>query len=165
LFLGPLPAARLLVAAGVVVPVLLLADGEIVAGLVTLVVGAALVYVLSRSLASLSRRWAVLVPAGFVVVDPLTLSDPVLFLREHVRQLAPEPPAPAPPGALDLRLGAGAGSVSAHFDAPIDLVRAARGRRGGETVETQEIRFAVVRRDEMLRLAAGRRLPVRVPVR
>jgi len=165
LFLGPLPVARLLVAAGVVAPVLLLADGQIVVGLVALVVGAALVYVLSRSLESLSRRWAVLVPAGFVVVDPLTLADPVLFLREHVRQLAPEPPAAAPPGALDLRLGAGAGSVSAQFDAPIDLVRAARGRRGGETVETQDIRFAVVRRDEMLRLAAGRRLPVRVPVR
>jgi hypothetical protein len=165
LFLGPLPAARLLVAAGVVTPVLLLADGEIVVGIVALVVGAVLVSVLSRSLESLSRRWAVLVPAGFVVVDPLTLADPVLFLREHVRQLAPEPAAAVPPGVLDLRLGAGAGSVSARFDAPIDLVRAARGRRGGETVETEEIRFAVVRRDEMLRLAAGRRLPVRVPVR
>ena len=65
---------------------------------------------------SLSRRWAVLVPAGFVVVDPLTLADPVLFLREHVRHLAPEPPAAAPDGVLDLRLGAGAGSVSVRFD-------------------------------------------------
>ena len=36
LFLGPLPLARLLVAAGVVAPVLLLADGDIVLGLVAL---------------------------------------------------------------------------------------------------------------------------------
>jgi hypothetical protein len=165
LFLGPLPAARLLVAAGIVAPVLLLADGEIVLGVIALVVGAALVVVLSRSLESLSLRWAVLVPAGFVVVDRLTLADPVLFLREHVRELAPEPPTAARPGVLDLRLGAGAGSVSARFDAPIDLVRAARARRGGETVETEAIVFAVARRDEMLRLAAARRLPVRVPVR
>jgi hypothetical protein len=165
LFLGPLPGARLLVAAGIVVPVLLLADGEIILGVISLLIGAALVAVLSRSLDSLSRRWAVLVPAGFVVVDTLTLADPVLFLREHVREVAPQPAAAAPPGILDLRLGAGAGSLSALFDAPIDLVRAARGRRGGETVETEAILFAVARRDEMLRLAAARRLPVRVPVR
>jgi hypothetical protein len=165
LFLGPLPGARLLVAAGVVAPVLLLADGEIVLGVISLLIGAALVAVLSRSLESLSRRWAVLVPAGFVVVDTLTLADPVLFLREHVREVAPEPAAAAPAEILDLRLGAGAGSVSARFDAPIDLVRAVRGRRGGETVETEAILFAVARRDEMLRLAAARRLPVRVTVR
>jgi hypothetical protein len=165
LFLGPLPVARLLVAAGVVAPVLLLADGDIVLGIVALVVGAALVYLLSRSLSSLSGRWAVLVPAGFVVVDPLTLADPVLFLREHVRHLAPEPATAAPPGVLDLRLGAGAGSVSVRFDEEVELVRAARGRHGGATVETDEIRVAVARRDEMLTLAAGRRLPVRAPVR
>jgi hypothetical protein len=165
LFLGPLPVARLLVAAGVVAPVLLLADGDIVLGIVALVVGAALVYLLGRSLSSLSGRWAVLVPAGFVVVDPLTLADPVLFLREHVRHLAPEPATAAPPGVLDLRLGASAGSVSVRFDEEVELVRAARGRRGGATVETDEIRVAVARRDEMLTLAAGRRLPVRAPVR
>jgi hypothetical protein len=162
LFLGPLPAVRLLVAAGIVVPVLLLADGEIVLGIVAVVVGAALVVVFSRSLDSLSRRWAVLVPAGFVVVDPLTLADPVLFLREHVLLVAPEPASPGPPDLLDLRLGAGAGSVSARFDAPVDLVRAARRRRGGETVESEGIVFAVARRGEMLRRAAARRLPVRV---
>ena len=160
LFLGPLPIARLLVAAGVVAPVLLLADGEIVLGLASLLVGAALVTVLSRSLVSLSRRWAVLVPAGFVVVDPLTLADPVLFLREHVQHLAPEPPAAVPDGVLDLRLGAGAGSVSARFDEAIELTRASRGRHGGTTVTTDEIRVAVVRREEMLRLC-GRAPPAR----
>jgi hypothetical protein len=148
--------------ASVVAPVLLLADGEIVLGVATLLVGAGLVYVLSRSLDSLSRRWAVLVPAGFVVVDPFSLSDPVLFLREHVVRLVPEPPTTAREGVLDLRLGAGAGSVSARFDGEIDLTRASRGRRGGVTVGTEEIVFAVARREEMLRKAAERRLPVQL---
>jgi hypothetical protein len=165
LFLGPLPIARFLVMAGVVAPVLLLADGEIVLGLVALVVGAALVFVLVRSLDSLSCRWAVLVPAGFVVVDPLTLADPVLFLREHVLHLSPEPAGAAPEGSLDLRLGAGAGSVAAGFDGEVDLTRANRGRQGAATVSTSEIMVAVARRDEMLIAAAGRRLPVRTPVR
>lgn len=131
----------------------------------SLLVGAGLVYVLSRSLDSLSRRWAVLVPAGFVVVDPLSLADPTLFLREHVRHLAPEAPATAPDGVLDLRLGAGAGSVSVRFDEAVDLTRAARGRHGGATVTTAEIMIAVVRRDEMLRRATERRLPVQLPIR
>ncbi len=121
LFLGPLPGARLVVMASVVAPVLLLADGRIAIGVAALLVGAGLVYLLSRSLDSLSRRWAVLVPAGFVVVDPLSLSDPVLFLREHIRHLAPEVPATAPDEVLDLRLGAGAGSVSVRFDEEIEL--------------------------------------------
>ncbi|HEY3669679.1 MAG TPA: hypothetical protein VGN51_02000 [Acidimicrobiia bacterium] len=165
LFLGPLPAARLAVMAGVVAPVLLLADGRIVIGVAALLVGAGLEYLLIQSLDSLSRRWAVLVPAGFVVVDPLTLADPVLFLREHVRHLAPEVPATADDGVLDLRLGAGAGSVSVRFDEEVELTRAARGRHGGTTVTTAEIMVAVVRREEMLRKAAERRLPVKVAVR
>ena len=165
LFLGPLPAARALVMAGVVAPVLLLADGLIIVGVAALLIGAGLVYVLVRSLDSLSRRWAVLVPAGFVVVDPLTLADPVLFLREHVRHLAPEAPTAAREGVLDLRLGAGAGSVSVRFDEAVELTRAARGRRGGETVTTDEISVAVARREEMLRRAAERRLPVQIPIR
>ncbi len=45
----------------------------------------------------LSLRWAVLVPAGFVVVDPMTLADPVLFPREGIAgmQAADATPCPA----------------------------------------------------------------------
>jgi hypothetical protein len=161
LFLGPLPFARVLVAAGITVPVLLLADGQIAFGLASVAIGGALVYLLGRSLHSLSRRWAVLVPAGFVVVDPLTLADPVLFLREHVRSMTPLDVTAAPDGVLDIRLGASAGSVTVQFDEDAELVRAARGRRGGATVRTGGICVAVVRRAEMLVAAGGRRLPVR----
>jgi hypothetical protein len=161
LFLGPLPLARLLVAAGVVAPVLLLADEQIVLGLVSLVVGAALVAVLGRALYGLSRRWAVLVPAGFVVVDPLTLSDPVLFPRERVRAITPLAPSAVPDGLLDLRLGATLGSLSVRFDEVAEIVRASRGRHGGDTARTEGICVAVVRRDELLDYASGRRLPVR----
>jgi hypothetical protein len=58
LFLGPLPAARLVVMAGVVAPVLLLADGQIVVGVVALLVGAGLVFVLSRSLDRPASSWS-----------------------------------------------------------------------------------------------------------
>ena len=108
LFLGPIPAARLLVVAGVAAPVLLLADERWVWGALALVVGVALLAVLPRALFRLSRRWAVLVPAGFVIVDPMTLADPVLFLREHVTTLGgprPAPPRPRQPTFASVRRG------------------------------------------------------------
>ena len=122
-------------------------------------------FVLSQSLLGLARRWAVLVPAGFVVVDPFTLTDPHLFLREHVRWMAPVTGAAAPEGVADLRLGATMGSVAVHLDSPADLFRRSPTRRQSETVAAEEICIAVVRPAEMLTLAAERRLPVRAEVR
>jgi hypothetical protein len=161
LYLAPLPLARLLVAAACVAGPLLLADGDIAPGGLAVVAGVPVVYLLSRSLVGLEQRWAVLVPAGFVIVDPFTLADPHLFLREHLRWMAPVTRAAAPEEVVDLRLGATAGSIAVHFDTTADLVRTSRGRRGGETVHADEICIAVVRPVELLTRAAQRRLPVR----
>lgn len=162
LFLAPIPLARALFVAGVVAGPLLLADGRIVPGLVALAIGVPLVVVLARALHGLSRRWAVLVPAGFVVVDPMTLADPVLFLRERITSMGvADATRPGTEGSvLDLRLGASMGSVLLHFDEPAELFRAGRGRRPTETVKTARLLVAVVRRDEILRAAAARRIRV-----
>jgi hypothetical protein len=163
LYAGPLPLARALVVAGVAGGPLLLADGRIVLGLAALAVGVPVALLLVRSLHGLSRRWLVLVPAGVVVVDPLTLADPVLFLREHVMSMrGVVGTAPVPAGALDLRLGATAGSTAVTFDEEADLLRATRARRGGEVVTTTRIVVATVRRADLLTTAARRRLRVEV---
>jgi len=158
LFVAPLPIARLLVAAAVSLPPLLLADQRWIAGGITLVVAVPVVWVLARALHGLSRRWAVLVPAGLVIVDPLTLADPVLFLREMLAELRPVDAADTADGVLDLRLGAMAGSVVARFRETAELQRSARGRHGGATVKADAVCFAVARRDELLELASHRRL-------
>ncbi|HXY92615.1 MAG TPA: hypothetical protein VEP49_09080 [Acidimicrobiia bacterium] len=160
LFLAPIPVARALVVAVVVGGPLLLADGRTVPGVAVLVIGAPLVYLLVRALHGLSLRWTVLVPAGFVVVDRMTLADPVLFLRERIVAMSAVDPGPAPEGALDLRLGATLGSVVLWFDEEAELFRAVRRRRT-DTVRTRGVCVAVVRRGELLRAAAARRLPVR----
>jgi len=159
LFLAPIPLARALLAAAIAAPPLLLADGRVVLGLVTLAVAVPLVFVLGRALHGLSRRWAVLVPAGFVVVDPMTLADPVLFLREHVTAMSAIAAGPAPQGTLDLRLGATAGSLVLSFDEPAEIFRATRRRRS-QTDRTQGVCVAVVERDRVLRGAAARRMRV-----
>jgi hypothetical protein len=161
LFLGPLPLARALVVLGVVAPVLLLADRRILVGLVTLVAGVVIVLVLGRSLLSLAGRWAVLVPAGFVVVDPMTLLDPVLFLRERITALVPIDTTDALDAVTDLRLGAVKGSLVVRFDEEAEIFRAARRRTPAATVRTGAVCVALVRRDALLAIAAGRRLPVR----
>jgi hypothetical protein len=160
LFLGVLPGARLLAVAAVVAPVLLFAGGQWVVGAVTLVIGAALLAVLPRRLVQLARRWAVLVPAGFVVVDPMTLADPLLFLREHVLRIAAVTVGSAPAGVTDLRLGATRGSIGAWFDEDAEITLAGRGRTPATTIRTPAICIAVVRNAEFLRLAAARRLRV-----
>jgi hypothetical protein len=163
LFVGPLPLARALVVGGVAGGPLLIADGDVLLGVLAVIAGFPLALFLARALHSLSRRWVVLVPAGLVVADPLTLADPVLFIREHitsVRTLTASTPAPA--DALDLRLGATAGTTLLSFDEEAELMRATRPRRGGELVSVSRILVAAVRRRELLATAARRRIRVEV---
>jgi hypothetical protein len=161
LWLGLLPPAPLLVAAGVAAGPLLLADARIGAGIGALLVGVPVAAFAARSLHSLSRRWAVLVPAGLVLVDPLTLPDPVLFVRERIESLRlMRRGEPVPPGALDLRLGATRDSIALTLDRPTEFLQARRGRRGSIAVQTTAIRFAALQSRELLRTAASRRIRV-----
>jgi len=161
LFLGPLPAARLLLGAAIATGPLLLADEQWVLGAVAVAVGAPIAYFAARALHGLSSRWAVLVPAGFVIVDPLTLSDPVLFVRERIVSLrASGAAAPAGEGTLDLRLGAGLGTVVLTLDRPAEVFRAQRGRTGAVTVTTTEICVAALAAPRLLAEAGRRRIPV-----
>jgi hypothetical protein len=153
------PIALVLFAAGVATGPLLLAARAWVPGAIALVVGGALVVGTVRSLHPLSRRWAVIVPAGFVLHDPMTMSDPILFMREHVAALAPfESTAPLPEGALDLRLGASRGTTILRLDAVAPL-----GLRRRNTIvraNAQEVVFATALRDDLLTACGSRRLPV-----
>ena len=160
LLLGPLPLAVALIAAGVLAGPLLLAGGRPVAGLIALVVAVPVVRAAGRSLYALSQRWAVLVPAGIVLKDPLTLVDPVLFPRERIASLRPLPFSSAPADdILDLRLGAVAGSLVLELTDEAPLFRT-RGRvRGGEAVKARRLAFSPREPDALLAAAATRRKP------
>jgi hypothetical protein len=160
LFLGVLPLAVLLVGAGATVGPVWLADGRTAAGVVAVAVGVPLAALLARSLHLLSRRWVVLVPAGLVVADPMTLTDPVLFPREHVLGLGPaDARRRAGPEALDLRLGAATGSCALLLDEDVDLYR--RTRRAAAGVRSHLLLFSAVAAPVLLSRAAARRIRVR----
>jgi hypothetical protein len=157
LYLAPLPLARGLAAAGPVTGPLLLAGGDIVAGLLALVVGIPAAVLAFRSLQVLARRWLVLVPAGLVVVDPLTLRDPVLIVRRQLRGVrARAATAPVATGAVDLRLGATVGTVSVDIDGILDVVRSGRRGRADETLRPAAMVVAVTARAALLAAVAAR---------
>jgi hypothetical protein len=160
LLIGPVPLAIALVAAGAVAGPLLLADANVVAGIVCTIVGVSTAWLVVRSLDALSRRWVVLVPAGIAIVDPLTLLEPVLVRRDAVRRVQRVPGRSLPHDSLDLRLGTVMGGVEIALDAPMTFGRR-RGRGDGNLVESDGVVVTTTRPDAFLALATKRRLPTR----
>jgi hypothetical protein len=155
LLVGPVPLAVILAGAGACAGPLLLADGRIVAGIVVTLIGLPIAYAMIRSLHSLARRFLVLVPAGVVVVDPLTLADPVLMRREEIAQVRALN-GPAADG-LDLRLGTRAGTIEITLRAPQSFARR-RGRRDAALVDADVVFVSTVRTAAFVATAADRRI-------
>ncbi len=161
LLAGPLPLATLLVATGAVTGPLLIAAGRPVLGALALVAGFPLAAFLARAVHGLSRRWVVLVPAGVVIADPLTLPDPVLFLRERIvalRRIAADEPWTV--GTVDLRLGKLFDSIALTLDQETEFLYVRRGMRGAVPAKGTEVRVAAWNRSVLLATAAERRIRV-----
>ena len=114
-------------------------------------------WLLVRSMHNLSRRWAVFVPAGMVLHDPLTLLDPVLLQRSTVTRLGP---AVAGTDALDLsqRAPGLALEMSLREETPFTLL--VPGNREGRSESTTRFLFTPTRPGAVLDEARRRRLPV-----
>lgn len=150
------PLAVLGLGAGLAAGPLLLADGNPVAGIALTLIGLPVAALLARSLHALSLRWLVLVPGGVVVHDPLTLVDPVLLPRDRLAGFE----LGSAGDALDLRLGAARGSVTAHL---VDRLPFAVGRGGrrAEVVEADRVLVALARPGAGLAALSDHRVSVR----
>jgi hypothetical protein len=156
LLAGPLVLAWGAVVAGVAVGPLLLASGMWVPGSLALAIGLPMAWRCARALHVLSTRFVVLVPAGFVLHDPLALSDPVLFRRASVQALGP---APAATDALDLTCGALGLALEAQLVEETELPTVAP-RRGAPTatVEAKAVLFTPTRPGALLTATRARRI-------
>lgn len=153
---GVVPVVWLAVAAGATCGPLLLAARQWVAGSAALLLGAAAVVLGVRSLHQLSRRWVVLVPAGLVLHDPLTMPDPQLLLR---RMIAGVGPAAADTDADDLTAGAPGLALQLDLREPVDLLV----RSGGRTTENRSslhLLFTPSRPRHLLDAVRERRIPI-----
>ena len=160
LFLGPVPLAVALFATGVSAGPLLLAAQHYIAGAIATLVGIPLAFTLFRSLHSLAGRWVVLVPAGLVVVDPLSLVDPVLMRREQIAGIRRSRDAgETTAGGLDLRLGTLPGTIELSLHEPQSFARR-RGRRDSELHDADVVLVSTVRADVLVSTASARRIAV-----
>ena len=157
LLIGPLELAWLAVVGMPTAAVMLLALSQWVAGVAVAVVAVPVLWILGRALHGLSLRWVVFVPAGLVIHDPISLVDPVLFVREVVESIGP---APAGSEALDLTQNAPGLALEVRLRTAVPLVVVSRQERRGRTTETDGVLFTPTRSGAVLDEAAARRLPV-----
>jgi len=158
---GPLPLAWVLTVAGIGAGPLLLAARRWIPGALLLVVGWPLAALLLKSLHNLSRRWAVFVPAGMVLHDPLVLFDPLLFPRQDIASLRPAPDRD--PGCLDLSQRAPGLGLEMELVEPATITLLRPGRRQGEPVDASRLRFTPTRPGAVVDEASRRRIAVSRP--
>jgi hypothetical protein len=157
LLLGPVVVAWAAVIALAVAGPLLLAAHQWIVGVLALALAVPVERVGLRALHGLSRRWVVFVPAGMVLHDPYTLTEPVLSPRRTVAALGP---APIDVGGLDATAGAPGLALCLELREPIEIGVKERGGRAAREVTTTRVLFTPTRPGALLQEAAGRRLPV-----
>ena len=150
------PLAWAVAVAGIATGPLLLAARQWAAGAVASIAGFALAGVMIRALHTLSRRWAVLVPAGLVLHDPMSLLDPVLFKRDLIEALRP---APADTDSLDLTQRAPGLALELLLTEKVEMVLAVpRGK--DEAGASARLLFTPARPGALLAAARQRGVPV-----
>jgi hypothetical protein len=157
LLLGPIPLAVAVAVAGVLAGPLLLAAEQWVLGGIVLVVGLVAARVCLRALHQLTLRWAVLVPAGLVLKDHVTLVDPILFKRTIVEVLRP---APAGTDSLDLTARAPGLAVELVLKESEPVLLVMPGREPPKPGHTARLLFTPTRPGALLAEAGTRRIPL-----
>lgn len=160
LLFGPIELAALALPAAVVTGPLLLASRQWVAGAIAVAIGAPLAVVVARAMHAMTMRWGVLVPAGFVLKDHLSMLDPVLFRRADIELLAT---AEEGTDAMDLTANAIGVPLELRFTEPQHIDRLQLGRGTPEGYEVQRLLFMPTRRSALLADAAERRIRVATP--
>jgi hypothetical protein len=154
LLAGPLPLAWALAVAGIAAGPLLLAARQWVFGGVVLLVGWPVAGLLLKSIHNLSRRWAVFVPAGVVLHDPVVLFDPTLFRRQDITGLR----LGGNPDYFDLSQRAPGLGIEMELGELTTVTLLKPGRREGVAIHATGLRFTPTRPGAVLEEARRRRL-------
>ena len=154
LLAGPLELTWIVFAAGCTAGPLLLAAKQWIAGALVTTIGVAVVIGTARAMHALSMRWAVLVPAGLVLKDHITLLDPVLFQRREINGFDL---APAGTEALDLTARSPGLAVELRLTEPATLVLVKPGQKTSTPVHARSLIFTPTRPGALLTDAGNRR--------
>jgi hypothetical protein len=156
LLAGPLPLAWALATAGISAGPLLLAARQWALGAALLLGGWPLAWLLLKSVHNLSRRWAVFVPAGVVLHDPVVLFDPTLFRRQDITAFRAATTADT--GSYDLSQRAPGLGIQMEFEEMTTITLLKPGQREGAAIHARALRFTPTRPGAVLEEARRRRL-------
>ena len=134
----------------------LLANRHLISGFIFLVIGWPVAALVMRSLHQLNRRWVVLVPAGLVLHDHLSLNEPTLFQRHELAQVGP---AASESTSLDLTQGAYGLALEVRCATEHDVWPTSTSGVA-EATTIAGLLCAPARPDALLAEAAKRKLPV-----
>jgi hypothetical protein len=155
LLAGPLPLSWVVLVAGALTGPFLLAAEQWVPGGIALALGVPAVVVTGRALHSLSLRWVVLVPAGLVLKDHVTVLDAVLCERRDIEILHA---APVDTDALDLTARSPGIALEIRLEDKVPLTVLTNGK--AETGRSSRFMFTPTRPGALLADAARRRINV-----
>ncbi len=147
----------LLTAAPLVAGPLLLAASQWVGGVLLSLAGAGLARITVPRLHRLSQRFVVLVPAGFVIHDPVFLAGTAMFRRTELARLGL---APAGSTATDLSAGATGSALEVVLQEPATVTVAPPLRKEGPNVRASAFLVVPSRPGRLLAAAAERSYPV-----
>ncbi len=156
LILGPVPLAWLVIIATTLGGPLLLAAQSWFIGTCAVVIGGALSWFAVRSLHTLATRFAVFVPAGLTLVDPMVLAEAALFPRRRIVSLGP---ALRGTTGRDLSQGARGLALEIRLDAPAEL-NLRTGRNEAAVATADAVVFTPSRPGAVLNAAQERSIRV-----
>jgi hypothetical protein len=156
LLAGPIEMSWFFLATAVTAGPMLLAARQWVLGGGAVVIGLPVAVLMARALHALSMRWAVLVPAGLVLKDHVTILDPVLFQRADIESLQP---ASADTAALDLTARSPGLAVELRLREPMTLALVRPGTPA-TAVHALSLFFTPTRPGALLADAGTRRIPI-----
>ncbi len=156
---GAVPVAWVVLVAGVTAWPLLLAERLWILGVAAAAVGLPAAFVLFVALHRLTQRWLVFVPAGVVIVDHTTLTDPVLVRSNIIQAMGPAV-AGAVDGLTDLTADAAGLVLSITTDEPLVIARVTPGEEPTVTESTTGVLVSPSRPGAVLAEADARGLPV-----
>lgn len=160
--LGIVPIAWVILVAGVITGPLLLADRRWILGAAALVIGLPVAFFLFVALHRLAQRWLVFVPAGLVVVDHTTVTDPVLVPSGYIEAIGPAL-VDAVDGLADLTADAAGLVLSITTNEPLVIARVTPGDEPTVTESAPGVLVSPSRPGAVLAEAESRGLPVGEP--
>ena len=151
------PVVWVLMTVPLVAGALLLAAHTWVLGGVLVVAGAGAAFLGARILHRLSLRWLVVVPAGVTLVDPLALTQPILFAARQTTRVGP---AHVGTTAVDLTAGAPGLVLQVDTSPATEVVPVVARGATAQVVEADAVLVCPSRPGAVLAELEARGLPV-----